>query len=85
MTELQTLDLSYNDLSDLSGKDVFSLPNNLTNLIISHNHLNHLPWNYLLQLRNLLLLDLEYNDFSNFDEALMNILRNGTILKYIGN
>lgn len=85
MTSLQTLDLSYNELNDLSEPDVFQPPNNLTNLIMHHNRFNHLPWNKILSMQNLKHLDLEYNDFSNIDANLMKVLHNGTRVTYAGN
>lgn len=85
LTSVQTLDLSYNELNDLSEEDVFSPPQNLTNLILSHNRFNHLPWKKIVPMPNLQLLDLEYNDFNNFDENLLKLLKNETRLKYAGN
>ncbi|KAJ8679374.1 hypothetical protein QAD02_015161 [Eretmocerus hayati] len=85
MTSLQTLDLSYNDISDVSDKHVFLPPSNLTNLILSHNRFNHLPWDKLIPLQNLRLIDVEHNDFSDFDDGIMKILNNGTQLKFAGN
>ena len=85
MTSLQTLDLSYNELTDLSATDVFIPPKNLTNLILSHNRFISLPWNKILSTSNLQLLDVQYNDFSSFDGDLMKILKNKTSVKYAGN
>lgn len=84
MTSLQTLDLSYNDLSDLSERDVFVPPENLTSLYLSNNHFSHLPMNKILPMRNLKVLDLENNDFGTFDEKLMKVIENGTVLRYGG-
>ncbi|XP_058806649.1 chaoptin [Phymastichus coffea] len=85
LTSLQTLDLSHNELTDLSEENVFSPPQNLTNLILSYNKLNHLPWDKLVPMPNLQLLDLQYNDFNHFDDNLLKLLKNGTSLKYAGN
>ncbi|XP_014218318.1 toll-like receptor Tollo [Copidosoma floridanum] len=85
LTEVVTLDLSHNELTDLSEQDFISLPPNLTNLVISHNRFNHLPWKKIVAMPNLRLLDLEYNNFRNFDDILIKVLNNGTILKYAGN
>ena len=85
MTSLQTIDLSYNELTDLSEPDVFTPPKNLTNLILNHNRMNFLPWDRLVPLENFKHLDLEYNDFTSFDDKLMTILKNGTEIKYAGN
>ncbi|OXU29844.1 hypothetical protein TSAR_010372 [Trichomalopsis sarcophagae] len=85
MTALQTLDLSYNELNDLSEQDVFQPSNNLTNLILHHNRFNHLPWDKIVSMPNLKHLDLEYNDFSSIDDNLMKVLHNGTRVTYTGN
>ncbi|XP_014224866.1 protein artichoke [Trichogramma pretiosum] len=85
MTDLQTLDLSYNEISDLSEPDVFMPPQNLTNLIFNHNRFHSLPWNKIITMPNLKVLDLKFNDFNAFDENIMTILNNGTIVEYDGN
>lgn len=85
LTALQTLDLSYNDINDMSERDVFLPPLNLTNLYLRNNHLNHVPLDKILPLPNLKVLDLEENKIGVFDEKFMKIIKNGTILKYSGN
>lgn len=82
---MQTLDLSYNDLSDISEPDVFLPPLNLTNLHLSNNRLSHVPLDKILPLPNLRVLDLVGNDVGVFDEKFMRIVRNGTVLRYAGN
>lgn len=85
MTALQTLDLSYNDITDISERDVFLPPSNLTNLYLNNNHLSHMPLDKILPLPNLKVLDLEENEIGVFDEKYMRIIENGTVLKYSGN
>jgi len=85
LTALQTLDLSYNDISDISDRDVFLPPLNLTSLYLSNNHLSHVPLNKILPLPNLKVLGLEENEIGVFDEKFMKIVQNGTIVKYSGN
>lgn len=79
------MDLSYNDINDMSERDVFLPPLNLTNLHLSNNHLNHVPLNKILPLPNLKVLDVEDNKIGVFDEKFLKIIKNGTILKYSGN
>lgn len=84
LTAIRTLDLSYNEINDLSEPDIFEPPTNLTNLYLSHNRLTHLPLNKILPLPNLKILDLESNSIGVFDEAFMKIISNGTKVRYRG-
>lgn len=81
---METLDLSYNDISDISDQDVFLPPLNLTNLYLSNNHLSYVPLDKILPLPNLKTLDLEENEIGVFDERFMKIVKNGTVLRYFG-
>lgn len=85
LTALQTLDLSHNDINDISDRDVFLPPLNLTNLHLSNNHLSHVPLDKILSLPNLKVLNLEENEIGVFDEKFMKIIQNGTMLRYSGN
>lgn len=85
LTAVETLDLSYNDINDLSEPDVFELPKNLTNLYLSHNQLTYVPLNKILPLTKLKILDLRSNAIGVFNDAFMKIIENGTILRYSGN
>lgn len=82
---MQTLDLSHNDISDISDRDVFLPPLNLTNLHLSNNHLSHVPLDKILPLPHLRVLDLQENEIGVFDEKCMTIVQNGTMLRYSGN
>lgn len=84
MTAIKTLDLSFNDLSYLSDSDIFLSPKNLTSLILSHNYLSHLPWREIIKMKNLKILDLEYNHFTEFNDKLMIILSNNITLRFAG-
>lgn len=84
LTALETLDLSYNDISDISDQDVFLPSLNLTNLHLSNNHLSYVPLDKILPLPNLKILDLEENEIGVFDERFMKIIKNGTMLRYFG-
>lgn len=82
---MQTLDLSHNDISDISDRDVFLPPLNLTNLRLSNNRLSYMPLDKILPLPNLKVLDLRDNEIGVFDEKYMRIIQNGTVLRYSGN
>lgn len=84
LTNLETLDLSYNELSDISDLDVFNPPNNITNLILKNNRFSHLPFEKIVPMPNLKLLDVENNQFAGFNKNLMTIINNGTELRYTG-
>lgn len=84
LTAIQTLDLSHNDLSDLSEPGVFDPPINLTNLHLNHNRLSHIPLNKILPLPHLQVLDLESNEIGVFNDLFMKIIENGTRLQYYG-
>lgn len=85
LTSLEVLDLSSNDLEDLSEKDVFNPPKNLTTLHLSHNRFSFLPLNKIVPLPKLKTLDLKYNNFADFNANLMKIIENGTEIQYTGN
>lgn len=81
---MQSLDLSHNEISDLSEPDIFDPPENLTNLHLSHNCLSHIPLNKILPLPKLEVLDVKSNVIGVFDDAFMKIIKNGTRLEYSG-
>ncbi|CAG5092043.1 Similar to atk: Protein artichoke (Drosophila melanogaster) [Cotesia congregata] len=85
LTSLKTLDLSDNELSDLSEEFVFEPPENLTNLYLSGNHFSQLPVSKILAMPNLKVLDLKNNELGSFDESYMKIVRNKTSVRYGGN
>lgn len=77
--------MSYNDISDISDRDVFLPPLNLSNLYLSNNRLSHAPLDKILPLPNLRVLDLKDNEIGVFDEKYMKIVQNSTVLRYSGN
>ncbi|XP_076240875.1 insulin like growth factor binding protein acid labile subunit convoluted [Calliopsis andreniformis] len=85
LTAIRTLDLSYNDISDLSEPDIFDLPINLTNLYLNHNHLTHIPLHKILPLPHLKVLDVESNEIGVFNDMYMKLIQNGTRVQYSGN
>ncbi|XP_043466037.1 toll-like receptor 3 [Leptopilina heterotoma] len=85
LTSLETLDLSFNDINDISEPEIFKPPLNLTNLILNNNQFDHLPFEKIVAMPNLKLLDIEKNQFSSFNRNLMTIIKNDTQVRYIGN
>lgn len=85
MTALQTLDLSANDLDDISDDDIFSPPENLSHLFLGKNHFTHLPLEKIIAMPKLEVLDLKFNNLNNFGNNFMKIIANGTIVYYNGN
>lgn len=85
LTSLETLDLSFNDINDISEPDVYKPPINLTNLIMKNNHFTHLPFEKIVAMPNLKLLDIENNQFTSFNKHLMTIIKNNTEVRYNGN
>lgn len=84
MTSLEVLDLSFNDLEDLSEENVFLPPANLSRLYLSHNRFSQLPMAKVEAMPNLRLLDLEHNNFASFDYKLMSVISNDTELRFAG-
>ncbi|XP_011301731.1 chaoptin [Fopius arisanus] len=85
MTAVHTLDLSHNDLTDIFEKDVFTPPENLTNLYLGNNHFTSLPVKKFLPMDKLKLLDVQTNDLSDFDLDFMMLITNNTEVRYEGN
>lgn len=84
LTAMRTLDLSYNEINDLSEPDIFDPPKNLTNLYLSHNRLTHVPLNKILPLPKLKILDVKSNSIGVFNDMFMKIIENSTKLQYNG-
>lgn len=76
--------MSYNELGEIESA-IFDPPENLTNLYLSHNQLVQLPMDKILPMAKLQILDIEDNEFGGFDESMMKIIKNQTILLYAGN
>lgn len=81
---MRTLDLSYNEINDLSEPDIFDPPKNLTNLYLSHNRLTHVPLNKILPLAKLKILDVKSNSIGVFNDMFMKIIENSTKVQYNG-
>ncbi|XP_048514607.1 chaoptin isoform X2 [Athalia rosae] len=85
LTSLEYLDLSYNDLNDVSEINAIHGPQNLSELYLRNNHLASLPVDEIISMKRLRILDLTNNDFSGFNPEMMRIVNNGTDLRYAGN
>lgn len=68
----------------MADPEIFQPPINLTNLILSNNHFSDLPFEKIVAMPNLKLLDIEKNQFDSFNKNLIKIVKNGTELRYNG-
>lgn len=85
LTQLETLDLSYNDLQSLeSDGHNFTFPENLTRLYISNNKITHFPADTFDNLTTVKLIDAQNNSIQEFDLDLLKSIRNGLDLYVAG-
>lgn len=85
LTRLRVLDLSYNQLEDIaSDPELFRLPVNTSELYLSHNILNNLPWKHIRNVTHVDVLDISYNRFDSFNLPLTNMVENGTMIYFEG-
>lgn len=81
LTSLEDLDISYNDLHDLTTEpNIFNLPENITNLRLSHNSLRHLPAKNIEKMEKLLLLDVRNNELESIDYEIIKKVEQGLLL-----
>lgn len=75
------LDISHNQLEDLhSDKEAFRLPPNITEIYLSHNRLRDLNWDHFKNVSRISVLDLSYNNFERFGQALIGmVIRNASV------
>ena len=84
LTALRVLDLSHNDLTELSGA-LFGPPPNLTALYLQHNLLTMLPLAELVSLKpQLRIVDVRANRLQHFHHEWMPLVDNGTLVLYEG-
>lgn len=78
LTDLETLDLSYNELTtfDIENSGA-SFPGNLTKLFINNNLLRHFPIEEFSNSTKLNLLDIRYNHMESFDLKILKKLESG--------
>ncbi|XP_067629795.1 chaoptin [Eurosta solidaginis] len=86
ITELQSLDISYNELSNLAAEEhIFDLPKNLTKINLSNNQIYKVPFLNFQKDIQFQSIDLRNNNLTEFPQLLVNILRNGTVVYFAGN
>lgn len=86
LTNLQYLDLSDNELSNLSSEEhLFDLPKNLTQIYLQNNQIYRLPFEKFLKEPRFELIDLSNNSFNEPPLSLVWNMRNDTIVRFQGN
>ena len=84
LSAVKVLDLSHNELTQLSDK-VLGPPHNLTELYIQGNLLPILPLKKLVSLKSqITMLDVRDNKLQYFHHELMPLVENGTRIFYSG-
>jgi Leucine-rich repeat (LRR) protein len=86
ITSLETLDMSGNRLANLDDPDnPFDLPENMTNLLLQNNAIYRLNYDKLLALKKLKELNLENNQLIHLNKSLIDEIKSGMSVKFIGN
>lgn len=86
LTSLQELDLSNNRLTNLNDPEApFNLPENMTKLHLQNNEIYRLNYEKLLELKNLQELNLENNQLIHLNKSLIDEIKKGLSVKFIGN
>lgn len=85
LTSLQTIDLSYNKLHDITtDQEFFRLPKNITEIYLSNNQLHDLPTEHLINADQLSILDVTHNNIDIFQQNLTKLVTNGTEIHFEG-
>lgn len=86
MTSLTHIDLSYNDLSDLTEeKNTFDLPQNVTHLYMQNNNLIKIPIDKIINASSLEVLNLQNNQFEDINKNLVDLIIDGVQIEFAGN
>lgn len=81
LTSLEDLDISHNDLHDLTTEaNIFNLPENITSLRLSHNSLRQIPAKNIEKMKNLTLLDIRSNELETIDYGIIKKVEQGLVL-----
>eukprot|EP00088_Acartia_fossae_P001194 TRINITY_DN10452_c0_g1_i2.p1 TRINITY_DN10452_c0_g1~~TRINITY_DN10452_c0_g1_i2.p1 ORF type:complete len:750 (-),score=93.28 TRINITY_DN10452_c0_g1_i2:158-2113(-) len=87
MTNLQVLDLSYNQLQDGAVReDRWGMPlTNMTHLNLAYNKLYNIPAKYFAKFKALKVLDVRGNDLIHFYPVFSKLIISGLDVRYEGN
>jgi Leucine-rich repeat (LRR) protein len=86
ITSLENLDLSGNKLTNIDDpENPFDLPENITNLYLQDNAIYRINYDYILSLKNLKELNLENNQLIHLNKSLIEEIKRGLSVKFIGN
>lgn len=86
LTQLETLDLSYNELQSLEGEDFnFTFPENLTRLYISNNKIWRFPVDTFDNITAVKVIDIQNNSIQELELNLLKSVKTGLDLLISGN
>ncbi|XP_018333196.1 toll-like receptor 7 isoform X1 [Agrilus planipennis] len=85
LTQLEVIDLSFNKLEDELEEEFFNLSSVISEVYLSYNQLNDLPWCVFKKIKKLSVLDIRFNNFSEFSTDLQKLVENGTAVYFGGN
>lgn len=78
LTQLKTLDLSYNELDTLDNIDSkINFPVNLTELHLTNNRLRRLPMHVFKNVSAMTLIDMRNNSVVSFEPSLLRNVKDG--------
>ena len=85
LTALETLDLSYNELENLSSEpNIFNLPENITHIYLNNNKLIKLPGMSIEKVHQLKYLNLDNNRFQYIDSKIFEKVKEGVNVSFNG-
>lgn len=78
LSALEDLDISYNDLHDLSTEsNIFNLPENITHLRLNNDNLRRIPAKNIEKMTKLILLDIRSNELESIDYEIIKKIEKG--------